>query len=350
MSHSTSLLGDLPRNVLAMYPAAGGEGKITPVPVAGFSGARVWRVTTDSGSYALRAMPAESVDWDRLTGLHALLARIQQTGLSPVAVPLPNRTGRTFFRDEYGGWIWQVEPWLPGLADFHMRPSLVRLESAMRSLAGWHQAAATFHAPPASRTWFFCDTAGSPGLRERAQRVQFVRETLLPRLEACWPSPALPADLHSLGEQVVRIFKGQADDLARDLELGSRFAVPVQPVLRDIWHDHVLFTETAVTGLIDPGASRSDTVAADLARLLGSLVGADRTGWEQGLAAYRRVRELSFEELSLIPLFERSEVLLSPLNWLEWLVFSERQFADFTRAVDRLRQCGRRMEQFTQTR
>lgn len=45
----------------------------------------------------------------------------------------------------------------------------------------------------------------------------------------------------------------------------------LQPCIRDIWHDHVLFDGDRVTGLIDFGAMQIDTPATDIARLVGSL-------------------------------------------------------------------------------
>src|SRR5437763_1299451 len=41
--------------------------------------------------------------------------------------------------------------------------------------------------------------------------------------------------------------------------------VPVQPCLCDVWHDHVLYTGDAVTGLIDYGEVKPDHPAVDLA-------------------------------------------------------------------------------------
>src|SRR5207237_4695271 len=86
----------------------------------------------------------------------------------------------------------------------------------------------------------------------------------------------------------------------RDLPL------PVQPCLCDVWHDHVLFTGDDVTGLIDYGAVKEDNVAADLARLLGSLVGDDRALYEMGLDAYAAVRPLAEQERQLVPLLDRT--------------------------------------------
>ena len=69
--------------------------------------------------------------------------------------------------------------------------------------------------------------------------------------------------------------------------------VPLQPCLRDVWHDHVLFQGDEVTGLIDPSAARTDTVAADISRLAGSLIADDRRAWGKAMDAYQAVRPLS---------------------------------------------------------
>ncbi len=60
--------------------------------------------------------------------------------------------------------------------------------------------------------------------------------------------------------------------LLGELRLASQVAVVLHPVLRrDLWSDHLLFSGTEVSGIIDYGALRVDEPAADLARLLGSL-------------------------------------------------------------------------------
>ena len=120
--------------------------------------------------------------------------------------------------------------------------------------------------------------------------------------------------------------------------------MPLQPCLRDIWHDHVLFTGDIVTGLIDPHAARSDSVATDLARLLGTLVGDDRRGWDSGLAAYQEVRPLSAAELAMIELFDQSGVLLSGMTWLDWHLLQGRVFKNREGVLARLRSIAVRLK------
>jgi Ser/Thr protein kinase RdoA (MazF antagonist) len=93
--------------------------------------------------------------------------------------------------------------------------------------------------------------------------------------------------------------------------------VPLQPCLRDVWHDHVLFQGDTVTGLIDPSAARTDTVAADISRLAGSLIADDRRAWDLALDAYQGARPLSAAESALVGVLDRSGVLLSGMAWLE---------------------------------
>ena len=112
--------------------------------------------------------------------------------------------------------------------------------------------------------------------------------------------------------------------------------VPLQPCIRDIWHDHVLFQGEEVSGLIDFGALRIENVATDVARLLGSLVGNDKRGWQRGLDAYAEVRPLSSDELQLAEAFDLSGTLLGGINWVQWIYLEERQFEDRGAVLGRL--------------
>ncbi len=71
---------------------------------------------------------------------------------------------------------------------------------------------------------------------------------------------------------------------------------------------------------------RIENIAADLARLAGSLAGDDPYGWQAALAAYHTVRPLSEGEQRLIVAFDRSSVLLSGLQWLAWIYLEGRAF------------------------
>jgi hypothetical protein len=75
----------------------------------------------------------------------------------------------------------------------------------------------------------------------------------------------------------------------------------------------------------------------------------DRASWWQaGLDAYREIRRLSEEETFLIIAYDRSSVVISGINWVDWVFREHRHFADreaVIRRVDviieRLRALGR---------
>ena len=233
---------------------------------------------------------------------------------------------------------------MPGAADYSTRPSPARLEAALICLARWHLAAARFQARESERDWFFTAQAGkSSGLTERAREI-FRRDgqerDVLRRglAKLAWK------EFTDLGERIFDHFVRLAPRIERQLKLGRDALVPLQPCLRDVWHDHVLFTDDEVTGLIDPHAARTDSVATDLARLLGSLVGDDRAGWDIGLAAYQSVRPLSLAELALVELFDQSAVLLGGMTWLDWHCLQGRMFDDREKVLARLRTILERLD------
>ena len=87
-----------------------------------------------------------------------------------------------------------------------------------------------------------------------------------------------------------------------------------------------------------------DCVAADVARLLGSLAGNDPLQWEDGLWAYCQVRPLTAGELKLVEAFDRSTVLLAGLNWLNWVYREGRLFEDQAKLLARVDEILTRLE------
>ncbi|MDB5337915.1 MAG: hypothetical protein JWN70_3534, partial [Planctomycetaceae bacterium] len=105
----------------------------TIVPIMGnegFSGAQIYRIELGTRRYALRCWPLDAPELERLSGLHRLLELTSKLGVTQIAVPLKSRSGSTLLKvDEH---LWHLEPWMPGVADFHRQPTRPRLQEAMR--------------------------------------------------------------------------------------------------------------------------------------------------------------------------------------------------------------------------
>jgi homoserine kinase type II len=183
----------------------------------------------------------------------------------------------------------------------------------------------------------------SPGLVERCEFLSQLREGGHQQQLAAIRSGPWPG-LDERARRLLSFFPALAPRLHAQLIDAGKLPVPLQPCIRDIWHDHVLFTGDEVTGLIDFGAMRPECVATDIARLLGSLLLDDADGWRLGLASYQEVRPLSSNELHLVGVFDHSATLLSGLNWLRWIFLEGRQFADATRILARLDETLRRLQ------
>lgn len=154
-----------------------------------------------------------------------------------------------------------------------------------------------------------------------------------------WP------EFQQRASSIIHWFNEHALGIKPLLELASRSHVPLQPCIRDIWHDHVLFERDEVSGFVDFGAMRTDHVACDVSRLLGSLVGSDREKWKQGLENYQSLRPLTGEELVLVDAYDRSTVLLSGMNWVQWIAVEGRKFDDRQRVLKRLDEIIQRLQQ-----
>jgi homoserine kinase type II len=231
---------------------------------------------------------------------------------------------------------------MPGVADYHARPTPVRLRAALTALARFHLAAASF--PTARAT-----LGSSPGIAARRRHLAAWLAHDAAELQRAIALHG-PTEITGSVRRWLALLPAVAPRVERMLAEAEPLCVPLQPCLRDIWHDHVLFTGDEVSGIVDFGALRIETVAGDVARLLGSLVEDDIDAWQRGIAVYEALRALSSDERRLIGAFDASGMLLSPANWFRWILIERRQFDDMRVIFLRVERQLARLEKWLQTR
>lgn len=301
------------------YPPEYRPSSVEPVLNSGFSRAEVFRVASPAGAFALRGWPADHPSNAQLAFIHHALATALRRGCAFVPLPIASREGKTIV--EHNGRRWQLEPWLSGSPrDPTPRPQEV--VGAFRALAELHAAIADVG--PAQP-----NPARSPGLTERvrvleaclAGDIQQVRIAVAASSQADWPST-----WRSAAEEYFRLFELAAPPVYDLLGLAVAREVRLQPVVRDIHREHVLFTGDQVTGIVDFGAMTVDHPAVDLARLLGSFEIDDAEPRRELVRTYDA--GFGLDEHILIDAFDRSGALLSPFRWLWWLFVERRTFRD----------------------
>jgi Ser/Thr protein kinase RdoA (MazF antagonist) len=305
--------------ILGLYPDDCQPLALEPfAPAAGFSGAKLWRLKAARGTLCLRRWPPEHPTLERLEFIQAVLWHVDQEGFHLIPVPLETRHRHGYVR--HAGHLWELAPWLPGEADYPEKPNTTKLHNALLALSRFHDAAATFPLPDVG-------PAVSPGMVERRDRLRDLLDGRLAKLKSAISEEAWP-QLTSRARELLMLFAKVAPKMMPFLESAAQIQVELQPCIRDIWRAHVLFMGDQVSGMVDFGAMRPENVAADVARLLGSLAGDKLGDWHRGLSGYQAARRLSDDELTLVSAFDRSTVLMGGLQWLDWIYVERRVFDD----------------------
>lgn len=307
-------------NVLSNYTALPRGVQAKRWDSGGFSGSEIWRLEAAGRRYCLRRWPAEHPAPERLTFIHLVLREAAAQGLDFVPVPLQATAGTTFI--EAAGRLWELTPWLPGRADFWAHPTAQRLAAALQTLAQFHQATQDIGSTEVG------GVSPAPALVERRDQLARLLAGGIEQLVAAVSRKTVRPQLDSSLREALRLTPRLGERLLPQLKAACREPLRLQPAIRDLWHDHVLFTGERVTGLVDYGALRIDTPLTDIARLVGSLVEDDPPQRSAALAAYSAIRPLSAGDRQLIDLLDHSSVLLGLANWARWLYVERRQFTD----------------------
>jgi len=335
------------RTVLSKYPKDRRNGKVYPlVHSAGLSDAEYWMVEATTGLFCLRSQPQETLSIDRLQYIQAVLWHAVYEGFD--LVPLPYETRRHTGIVEYHGRLWELLPWLKGeKIETFQKVEPAQVVSAMMTLAQFHEVTSTFPLP--SEPYGL-----SPAIHRHLARwkiwVSGQIQELASRIRARQRETNELQDMELILESLVlldhfRMFGGNAMMM---FYRGSRFLVPIQPVIGNLGRRHLLFDRDGLCGITDFKELGTDSVALDIASLLGSLGGNNPRLWNYGLKAYRSVRPLSDEEMYLVLAFDFAEMILAGLDWLDLLFLKQREFrAEQKRAIlERLRWQTARLNQY----
>jgi Ser/Thr protein kinase RdoA (MazF antagonist) len=305
----------------------------------GMSGAQFWRVHAPRGPLCLRCWPKEHPSPKRLAFIHSVLRHAESRGIEFLPVPIRSNDDETFV--QHGGNLWELSTWLPGKADYEQSPSDAKLKAAMTAMGKFH--IATSDLPPSASAPEQMGTRISdpPEAHTDAIQNRYRRLGELSRGSATGHSKAIDdaiwPELAPLARQFLSSLHDSLPSVVAMLQPLQTVTLPLQPCIRDIWHDHILFSGDVVTGIVDFGAIGFDTPACDIARLLGSLVGDDANGWQKGLAAYGVVRRLSVEESAAVRALDASGTLLAGCNWIRWIYMEGREFENREQVVERFR-------------
>jgi homoserine kinase type II len=322
-------LRDIQR-IVRNYPPKFQPARIESLGAAGgMSGAQFWRIESGAGPLILRQWPREHPADERLRFIHDVLFHAVAHGVSFIPAPIRTATGESFTRAS--GHFFQLEPLLPGEADYDRSPNAQKLRAAMTALARFHLTTSDFPTVQPSH-----DIAIAPAVAKRISRLHQLNAKGATRLGGAISPQILPS-LEPLAHQFLVTLPLLLPPALQQLESLAQNRFATQPCIRDIWHDHVLYTGDKVTGIVDFGGTDIDTPTTDIARLLGSLAGDDEKNWQTGIDAYSAVRLVSAAEAQTARALDRSGTILAGCNWLEWIYVDRRQFENPAQIIERFR-------------
>ena len=302
---------------------------VEPAGVTGFSGSSVWKIANDQGQHFsvkhFSSLTADQLAWIHRVQLHTIVCDCDF-----VARPLRIDDGTSSIQTgQANDGLWEICTWMPGEPNTGSAISEQRLSHAMKSLARFHQSAAQVN----------FDFRPSPGVKLRLDQLASFSKTIAAIQIKSNQYPTL----NDLLMQLKQISPAHLSGFTTALGQFEKHTLPLQPVIRDLRGEHLLFTNDSLTGLIDFDAMQMETIALDLTRSLGDLVPDDAGHWQLALEAYNSVRPIQPAELELIKILDPINVILSAFNWIKWIAIEDRNFENQEAVKVRLKEINERL-------
>ncbi|MCI0703214.1 MAG: phosphotransferase [Planctomycetia bacterium] len=294
----------------------------------GLSGARVWRgEVLGVPRVALKEWP-ENITRERLEHIHAWMSRAEHLRFVPHV--FANTSGETVHAE--GGRAWDACQWMMGEA--RQSPTTEEIASACDAVAHLHRAWATKtqHGP-------------CPGVLNRLQILSAGERILRAGPEAI---PSHSPQLDALVRRTVRAVARVSIRTQEALRVWENRSVALQPCVRDLRGEHILFEANRIVGIIDFGALAVDSPAVDLSRLLGDFA-PDEKLFAAGLNQYRASGGALDVPDEFVSLLARSGITCSVIGWLIRLVVRRELISDPASVVARLSGLVAQVEQSSST-
>ncbi len=307
--------------VLEAFGIAAAE--VQAVPRPGFSSASVIKVVaSDQSEYCVKQTATAATTNETLSLAYRVLSQAYQSGCDFIPVPRLAVSGQPWY--ERGGLRWEVCNWLPGAADFNLRPSRERLHAAVEAVAQFHAAAQC-----GAATW-----GVSPAIARRLALLRQLPERYRALISANFTTTIeekLPA------ARVLRRIPDLHPECQRQGEFFASRPWQLQPVHGDLWHDHLLFTGNRLAGMIDFSALKIDVPQLDWGRMVSSLRIEEcipRNEFFLSLEDCRQQR-ISPHEIQAIRWFGRVTLVLGTLYWIERIQRTGAECGDSSHAWER---------------
>lgn len=284
-------ISNIPSAILLQYGPSLTELQWVAVP-GGLSSADVWRGDDARGQpqIALKRWPRGTAA-SRMAQIHAWMR--EAAHLSFVPSVFATVAGQTIAA--MGDELWDAVRWRPGTPS--IPASAMEIENACEAIAELHGA------------WSHSlELAPCPGIR---RRIEVLSEWL-----------AKPLRYSQVHQELIPLYERAHEAIQRTAPLALAALEPwrnvrlaIQPCLRDLRAEHVLFEHSRVAGIVDYGAMAVDSPAIDLARLLGDMTGDNAELFARGINRYRACRASFAASELLVQQLDGAGVVCSLIGW-----------------------------------